>query len=59
MDYTDTDTSPPETGGIRDEQGQSLAEYALILSFVSIMAVGLTPVGQWVAVRLGDIAGAL
>lgn len=44
---------------IRLERGQALAEYALILAFVSIAAVGLTPVGQWAAARFADVAGAL
>jgi Flp pilus assembly pilin Flp len=41
------------------EEGQALAEYALILAFVSITAIALTPVGQWVAVRLTELAAAL
>jgi Flp pilus assembly pilin Flp len=41
------------------EGGQALAEYALILAFVSITAVALTPVGQWVATRLADLAAAV
>ena len=44
---------------LRSEEGQALAEYALILAFVSITAVALTPVGQWVAVRLTGLAAAV
>lgn len=54
-----TDISPAERGRIWCEKGQALAEYALILAAVSIMAVGLTPVGQWCAVRISELAGAL
>jgi Flp pilus assembly pilin Flp len=57
MDTTETNIT--SESGIRDEQGQSLVEYALILAFVSIMAVGLTPLGAWIAVRLGTVASAL
>ena len=55
----DTDTSPAEQGRLRCEKGQALVEYALILAFVSIVAVALTPVGQWISIRLGNLAGAL
>jgi Flp pilus assembly pilin Flp len=56
---TDINISPSELGRIRCEEGQALAEYALILAFVSIVAVALTPLGQWVSIRLGDLASAL
>jgi Flp pilus assembly pilin Flp len=56
---TTIDTAPGERSSSRPEAGQALAEYALILALVSIMAVGLTPVGQWVAVRLTDLAAAV
>jgi Flp pilus assembly pilin Flp len=59
MPNTETDNSPAEQGRIRCEEGQALAEYALILAAVSIMAVGLTPVGQWCAVRFVELASAL
>jgi Flp pilus assembly pilin Flp len=55
----DTDTSPAEHGWIRCERGQALVEYALILMFVSITAIALTPVGSAVAAKLGQVAGAL
>ena len=55
----ETNISPVEQGRIRCEEGQALVEYALILAFVSIMAVALTPVGQWISIRLGNLAGAL
>jgi Flp pilus assembly pilin Flp len=60
MNETDTITAAPiEQDTIGREAGQALAEYALILAFVSITAFALTPVGQWVAVRLTDLAAAL
>jgi Flp pilus assembly pilin Flp len=52
-------TAPTEQRQSRGEAGQALAEYAVILAFVSITAVGLTPVGQWVAIRLADLAAAI
>jgi hypothetical protein len=52
-------TAPTEQRPTHGEAGQALSEYALILAFVSITAVGLTPVGQWVAVRLADLAAAV
>lgn len=55
----DTDTAPAEDGWIRCERGQALVEYALILMFVSITAIALTPVGGAVAAKLGQVAGAL
>jgi Flp pilus assembly pilin Flp len=59
MSDTHTTTWPARWSRIRCEEGQALAEYALILAFVSIVAVSLTPVGQWVAVRLTGLAGAI
>jgi Flp pilus assembly pilin Flp len=56
---TTTNTAPGEPSSSGPEAGQALAEYALILALVSLMAVGLTPVGQWVAVRLSDLAAAV
>jgi Flp pilus assembly pilin Flp len=56
---TETDNSPAEPGRIRCEEGQALAEYALILAAVSLMALGLTPVGQWCAVRFAELASAV
>jgi Flp pilus assembly pilin Flp len=52
-------TTAPAEQRPTGETGQALAEYALILAFVSITAVALTPVGQWVAVRLSDLAAAI
>lgn len=42
-----------------DEDGQALVEYGLILMFVSVAALGISPVGQWVAARLAGLAAAL
>jgi Flp pilus assembly pilin Flp len=56
---TTTNTAPSKRSSSGPEAGQGLAEYAMILALVSIMAVGLTPVGQWVAVRLTDLAAAV
>jgi Flp pilus assembly pilin Flp len=43
----------------QDESGQALAEYALVLALVSLTALGLTPVGQWLSTQLTDIASAI
>jgi len=59
MSDTNTSTSPALWSRIRSEEGQALAEYALILAFVSIVAVALTPVGQWCTVRFAELASAL
>lgn len=59
---TDIDTKnagPGEHTSTRLDAGQALTEYALILAFVSIMAVGVTPLGQWAAARLVFVAGAV
>jgi Flp pilus assembly pilin Flp len=55
----DTNTSPAEHGWVRCERGQALVEYALILMFVSITAIALTPVGASVVARLAEITVAL
>jgi Flp pilus assembly pilin Flp len=39
--------------------GQTLAEYGLLLAFVSITAFGLTPLGQWLAARFTNLAVAI
>jgi Flp pilus assembly pilin Flp len=52
-------TSQEEQRWLRSEAGQALVEYALVLAFVSIAAVGLTPIGQWLSVGLTDVAAAL
>jgi len=44
---------------LRCERGQTLVEYGLILMFVSITAFGLTPLGQWLAARLTNLAVAI
>lgn len=59
MHDTDTHTPPAAKGRLRCEKGQTLVEYGLILMFVSITALGLTPLGQWVATRLAGLAAAI
>ena len=54
-----TETEPTSQGRLRCEQAQTLVEYGLILMFVSITALGLSPLGQWVAARLSGLAAAL
>jgi Flp pilus assembly pilin Flp len=56
---TDTNTSPTFLGRLRCEMGQTLVEYGLILMFVSITALGLSPLGQWLAARLTNLAIAI
>jgi Flp pilus assembly pilin Flp len=53
------ETPPALPGRLHCERGQTLVEYGLILMFVSITALGLTPLGQWVAARLATLAAAL
>ena len=53
-----TDTPPARLRRLRCEQGQTLVEYGLILMFVSITALGLSPLGEWVAARLSGLAAA-
>ena len=55
----DTETSPVMHRRLRCERAQTLVEYGLILMFVSITALGLTPLGQWVALRLTNLAAAI
>lgn len=59
MDAIDIENPRAEQARIHDEQGQALVEYALILMFVSITAIALTPVGTQVAARLAEVSGAL
>jgi Flp pilus assembly pilin Flp len=59
MHAIDIENPPAEQARIHDEQGQALVEYALILMFVSITAIALTPVGTQVAARLAEVSGAL
>lgn len=54
-----TENPPAPNGRLGCERGQTLVEYGLILMFVSITAMGLTPLGQWVAARLATLAAAL
>jgi Flp pilus assembly pilin Flp len=41
-----------------EEAGQALVEYGLVLAIVTLTALGLTPVGQWVAARLAEVTAA-
>jgi Flp pilus assembly pilin Flp len=59
MHPIDIENPAAEKAGMRDERGQALVEYALILMFVSITAIALTPVGTEVAAQLAQVAGAL
>src|SRR5207237_2845732 len=59
MSDTNATTPPAEQSRLRREEGQALVEYALILAFVSITAIALTPVGAAVAARLAEVAAAL
>jgi Flp pilus assembly pilin Flp len=43
----------------RGESGQALTEYALILGLVSLVAIGLTPLGQQLAQMITDISAAI
>jgi len=57
----DNDMKISEAGcdRLRREDGQALVEYALILMFVSITALTLTPVGEAIATRLAEVGAAL
>jgi Flp pilus assembly pilin Flp len=41
------------------ENGQTLVEYVLILSLVSIAALAASPIGQWAETALGKVATSL
>lgn len=43
----------------RGESGQALTEYALILALVSLVGLGLSPLGQTLAQMINDIAVAI
>jgi pilus assembly protein Flp/PilA len=44
----------------REEEGQSLAEYGLILALIAVVAItALTTLGGNIASTLGQVAGAL
>lgn len=59
MRDTDTNTTPTGLARLRCEEGQTLVEYGLILMFVSITALGLSPLGEFVANTLGGLAAAI
>jgi len=45
---------------MKDEKGQALAEYGLILALIAVICIGaLTTLGTNVSVKLGEIAAAL
>ena len=46
-------------GLARDESGQAIVEYGLILALVSLAAIGLSPFGQAIAQVFNDIALAI
>jgi Flp pilus assembly pilin Flp len=56
---TDIQTTARTGASIVQENGQALVEYGLILMFISVTAIALTPVGQWLAVRMSDLAAAV
>ena len=43
---------------VRDE-GQTLAEYGLILAFVSVTALSVGPIGSWLSARFSELAAAI
>jgi Flp pilus assembly pilin Flp len=43
----------------QNESGQALAEYSLVLALVSLTALGLSPIGQWLSTKLTEIASAI
>ena len=44
----------------RDEEGQGLAEYGLILALIAVVCIGaLTLMGTRISAKLGSINGAL
>jgi len=59
MCYYDMKISEAGRARLRCEEGQALVEYALILMFVSITALTLTPVGETIASRLAEVGAAL
>jgi Flp pilus assembly pilin Flp len=59
MRDTHTDTPPAPDSRLRCEEGQTLVEYGLILMFVSITALALSPLGGWVATTLTNLAVAI
>jgi Flp pilus assembly pilin Flp len=47
-------------GLIRDDEGQDLAEYALLLSLIALVAIaGMTLLGDRISTVLSSIAGVL
>jgi Flp pilus assembly pilin Flp len=48
------------TGALRGEEGQGLTEYALILAFVSVVAVvALALLGSNISILLNEVAGSV
>jgi Flp pilus assembly pilin Flp len=42
-----------------NERGQALTEYTLVLAFVSIAALAVSPIGQWVLAAFGRVGADL
>jgi Flp pilus assembly pilin Flp len=43
----------------RGESGQALTEYALVLALVSLVGLGLSPIGQLLSTKITEIASAI
>ena len=60
MSQVPTLARTPLTSLRRDEDGQGLAEYALILSLIAVLAIGiLVTLGPTIANQFGEVAAAI